>query len=250
MQKHMITSSAGKKLALISKMPAGKANYILIACHGFMGGKENRGWINILADKLEPLNLGLVAFDFAGCGESEGEFTQITLTRQGRDLKDVITYITENYKVPLILLGRSFGGSTILAGGSHLDEVVGYILWATPIFLRETFSTIMPDEYSKMLQGHTVSIVEEGQKVTIAPDFAIDLEKHNMDQYLLNIKNKPILVIHGAADIVVSPANAKYIKEKLPHAQVHMVEGADHSFAGHEMHRIEVTVKWLKEVFS
>ncbi|HZJ84662.1 MAG TPA: alpha/beta fold hydrolase [Syntrophomonadaceae bacterium] len=249
MQKHVITSSAGKKLALISKMPAGKPNFVVIACHGFMGGKENRGWINILADKLGPLNFGLVAFDFAGSGESEGEFARITLTRQSKDLKDVITYVSKNYKAPLILLGRSFGGSTILAGGNLLDEVVGYILWATPVFLRETFSTIMPNEYSKMLQGHTVTIVEEGQEITIAPDFAIDLEKHNMDQYLLNIGKKPIMVIHGDADIVVSPANAKYIKEKLPHAQVHVVEGADHSFAGHEMHRIELTVEWLKKVF-
>lgn len=241
--------SENTRLALIANIPE-KCNYILIACHGFLGGKENRGFINLLAKEVERLGIGLVAFDFAGCGESEGDFSEITLTRQVNNLKSVIDFVRKTYNLPIILLGRSFGGSTILALNNKEDNIAANILWSTPVFLAETFSIIMPGVFQKMLQGENITLVENNQAIKLKADFALDINKHNMEQYLLNLKDKPLLVIHGTADNVVNVANAKYIEEKLPHATVYVVEGADHSFTNQEEYRINLTVKWLEKLFS
>lgn len=250
MKKYLLTSSTGKNLSLlVNTFPEGM-NHIVIACHGFLGGKENGGWINLLAKELEAIGKGLVAFDFEGCGESEGDFSEITLSRQVSNLRDVIDHVDKEYGLPLILLGRSFGGSTILAGGSNRKEVVGFILWCTPVFLKDTFSTIMPYEYSKLVKGESITYSEDNRIIQIKPDFARDFNNHDMDSYLKAIKDRPTLVIHGTADKVVKANNALYMEEKLPHAQVHLVEGADHSFTDFEEERINLTVQWISKTFK
>lgn len=250
MEKYLLTSSTGKKLALLANTFPSRMSHIVIACHGFSGGKENRGWINVLADQLEAIGMGLVAFDFEGCGESEGDFSEITLSRQASNLIDVIEHVDKEYGLPLILLGRSFGGSTILAGGSNRKEVVGYILWCTPVFLEDTFSTIMPNEYRKLAKGESITYTEDNREIEMKPDLISDFSNHNMDSYLKDIEDRPTLVIHGTDDKVVKPDNALYISKKLPHAKVYMVEGADHSFTNLEQDRINLTIQWINKTFN
>ncbi|NLB88567.1 MAG: alpha/beta hydrolase, partial [Syntrophomonadaceae bacterium] len=208
MKKYRLTSSSGKQLALlVNTFPEGMS-HIVVVCHGFLGGKENGGWIHILSDQLESIGMGLVAFDFEGCGESEGDFSEITLSRQAKNLVDVMEQIEKEYGVPLILLGRSFGGSTILAGGSSRKDIEGYILWCTPVFLKDTFSTIMPDEYQRLEKGEPISYTEDNRLIHIKPDLVQDFNNHDMDSYLKNIQERPCLIIHGTADKVVKPDNA------------------------------------------
>lgn len=247
MKKHILISRTGRKLALIKNFPA-KMRYILIACHGFLGGKENGGWINLLSSRLESLNIGLVAFDFEGCGESEGDFSAITLSRQASNLQDVMAYVEKEHNLPLFLLGRSFGGSTVLAA-SNYKNVAGYILWSTPVFLVETFANILPENYQKLEKGRSFTYTENNQTINLKSDLFIDFAHHNMDEYLQNIKDSPLLAIHGTNDKVVKANNCQHIVDQLPHAQIHLVEGADHSFIGMEEHRINLTTEWLAKNF-
>lgn len=250
MKKHTLISSTGNKLALLINVLPQEMNYIVIACHGFLGGKENRGWINYLKSELEKINIGLVAFDFEGCGESEGDFADITLSRQALNLNDVIDYVRLEFAKPLILLGRSFGGSTILVGGSNHEDVQGYVLWATPVFLPETFSKIMPGVYEKLQKGEKITYEDNGQIVSLNPNLVADFVNHDMDNHLENIKDKPVLIIHGDSDQVVEPSNAHYILSKNQAAKLHIVNGADHGFTGHEKHRIDLTILWLASRFA
>jgi pimeloyl-ACP methyl ester carboxylesterase len=114
--------------------PGMPCKYILVVCHGFRGRKENSNRIFNFAKQVNELGIGVIAFDFTGCGESDGAFADITVSRQAQDLSLVIQYIHENYKLPVILLGRSMGGSTILAGGAQDSRVEGYI-FLMPFYL-------------------------------------------------------------------------------------------------------------------
>ncbi len=249
MEKSILSSSRGYKLALLKDMPPSGMSHILIACHGFLGGKENGGWIDYLAAGLKPLGIGLVAFDFEGCGESEGDFAGITLSRQVSNLREIMAYVRKDYEVPQILLGRSFGGSTVLAADKE-KQAAGLILWSAPVFMADTFYNIMPAEYEKLEKGLAITYRDGNRLINLNPDFVKDFVNHDMDKYLLNLENKPLLVIHGTADKVVSPANCHYIAEKLPHAQVHMIEAADHSFTGKEQLRIDLTLEWLQNMIG
>jgi alpha/beta superfamily hydrolase len=150
-------------------------DYLLITCHGFRGRKENSDRICAFAREINELGMGLLAFDFTGSGESDGDFSDITLTRQVQDLKTVIDYAYRKYQKPLILLGRSFGGSTVLAGGAEESRVKGFILWSTPVELQQTFTRVMEEAYEELIKGRTVKIVDESGYYHIKPSFIEDI---------------------------------------------------------------------------
>ncbi|QGT99240.1 hypothetical protein SYNTR_0647 [Candidatus Syntrophocurvum alkaliphilum] len=237
---------ANKHLASYIIMPEEEAKYILVACHGFRGGKENSGQLFEFAKKLNNIGIGVCAFDFSGCGESLGKFEDITLSRQVSDLKLVVDYLDNKYKLPIILLGRSFGGSTILAA-YDTDNIVGYILWSTPVLLKETFSTIFKDDYLKLKNGSSVKINDDGDEFNLNPQLVQDFYNHDFILYLSNIEQKPVLVVHGLNDDVVDPKNAMIIKNYIKDCRLCLIKDADHRFANKEEEREEITLKWLKE---
>ena len=159
MQEITILNRGGLKLAALLSLPE-NCEGLVISCHGFRGAKENRGRIHSLSRKLNSAGMGLLAFDFQGSGQSEGTYHDITLSRQAGDLQDVIDYAAREYKLPLVLLGRSFGGSTVLAGASQDARVTGYIFWSTPVFLKETFAALEPALVSQVNQGRTITLVD------------------------------------------------------------------------------------------
>jgi len=247
MEKSSIISSTGLRLAVLKNIPPTEISHILIACHGFRGGKENAGKITLLAEKMAQIGIGLVAFDFEGSGESEGEFSRLTISKQAQNLKDVIQAVYEEHQLPIILLGRSLGGTTVLAGGTDEDAVIAYILWSTPVRLCETFSNIMGDAYNQLKNGTALVIRDENGAFRLEPDFIQDFSNHNMNKYFEQIGNRPVLVIHGQSDEIVKPINAICIGQAINHASINIIEGADHRFSGQEEYRMDLTILWLKD---
>ena len=111
----------------------------LIVCHGFSGGKENGGRIHTFAGLLNQLRINVTAFDFTGSGSSDGEFDGVSLSRQIVDLHAVMDFVAVDSPLPLVLLGRSFGGSTALAAGFDDARVAAFVFWSTPVHLYDTF---------------------------------------------------------------------------------------------------------------
>lgn len=244
MQQISINNRSDLKLSALLSVPA-DPHCLVIACHGFRGAKENGGRIYSLGEKLKQIGMGLLAFDFQGSGQSEGQYSDLTLTRQAGDLQDVINYADQQFQLPIIVLGRSFGGSTILAGASQDDRIVGYIFWSTTVFLKETFTGLNPALASQVEKGNTIMLTDEGGNYELDPDLFQDFANHNMDDYLRAIGNRPVLIVHGLADEMVPTKNAQHIAQLLPQAQLNLLEGADHRFTQHTAQREDLSIQWL-----
>lgn len=248
MNKLIVKNQAGLSLCGLSFIPE-EMKYLLIICHGFKGAKENSGHLFAFADSLNKLHIGVWAFDFTGSGESEGDFSSISLTRQIKDLQCLINYADKEFDLPLLLLGRSFGGTTVISAGGD-SRIKACILWSAPVFLEETFTKELTDtEYKKISANQAITRIENNQPTELRPDLFNDFRLHNMEQYLSTLKNKPVLVVQGLADETVIPDNAEYIYKILPHADLHMVPGADHRFTGMEVMRQNLTLQWLQKHF-
>lgn len=248
MQKIDIEDGVRRIKAYVNVFP--EASHLLVICHGFRGGKENGGRIFDFADRLQTAGFGVLAFDFTGSGESTGDFSRVTLSRQAEDLKLVLKYVKKNISLPIILLGRSFGGTTVLAGGTAESEVRGFILWSTPVFLTTTFSRIMPKKYKLLKSGSLVEIADENGVFQLQPDLIQDFYNHNMDYYLGRIGKRPVLIIHGENDDVVSINNAYYMTSKLSNCTLKIFSGADHKFISKYLEREDYTINWLKHNFK
>jgi len=237
-----------KLIAYLFK-PEMNYEYMLIICHGFRGTKENSGKIFSFANRLNQLGMGVVAFDFLGSGQSDGDFNDVTLSRQADDLSCVIDYVYLEYNIPVILLGRSFGGSTVLAGGTRDERVAGYILWSTPVKMYETFAKMLGEDFNRLISGKTINLTDEAGTFEIKPGIIKDFDQHNMNEYLFAIGKRPVLVVHGLEDEVVDWSNAKEINEYTQDSKLYLIEHADHRFTNKIIEREDLTIQWLKNTF-
>ncbi|NLX88114.1 MAG: alpha/beta hydrolase [Syntrophomonadaceae bacterium] len=249
MEKIFIPVDGDQIIATLVFVPEGKSRLAVVICHGFRGTKENGGKIYAFADKLTRRGLMVAAFDFRGSGESSGAFGDMTLTQQVADLKQVCAYIGTRYQIPQILLGRSFGGSTVIAAAPYLPETRGYILWSAPFNLPLVFAGLLGDDYQRLMHGNSVVLSDEGGQFELKPSLLLDFKAHDMVMNLMAMRNKPVLVVHGKEDEAVAVQNACDILAHLPGATLHLVPGADHRFTDMVEHREAITIDWIDRHF-
>ncbi len=249
MKKITITKNDGGNLAAWLSIPS-KASYLLIICHGFCGAKENRGKIFPFAAALNARGAGVLAFDFSGSGESSGDFSAVTLSSQADDLQTVIQYAEQEFGLPLILLGRSFGGSTIIALPQQRASIKGYIFWSAPIDLKNTFKKVLEDLYDELEAGRAIKVMDGDRPYTLQPDLVLEFDKIDLKKNLSALDNKPVLICHGKADEVVAFTDAVTMHQNLPQSTLALVDQADHRFTDYTELRERITLKWLEDTFQ
>lgn len=242
--ENFFINNNGRMLSACQSIPV--CDKIIIICHGFRGAKENSGNLEPFAKRLNSIGYGVLAFDFSGSGNSTGEFKDITLSGQVEDLRCVIDYASARYNKPIYLLGRSFGGSTVLATGAGDPRVAGFVLWSAPVLLQNTFRNLMPEAYDELAGGQAVYLSDENGCFLLEPDIIQDFELHDMDTYLQAIGERPVLIVHGEEDETVAVENARYIKERINNARLHIVPAADHRFNEMVRLREDLTLDWLQ----
>ncbi|NIJ07479.1 pimeloyl-ACP methyl ester carboxylesterase [Sphingomonas vulcanisoli] len=146
---------------------------------------------------------GLLRFDYAGCGQSEGVFGAETLASWRDDALDCIDQLTEG---PLILVGSSMGGwLMLLAALARPERVVGLVgIAAAPDFtdwgfddtLRQTLLEdgliARPSDYSDAPTITTLEFWRSGQaNLLLDGKIAFD---------------GPVRLLHGMLDPDVPPS--------------------------------------------
>ncbi|MEN6390973.1 MAG: alpha/beta fold hydrolase [Syntrophomonas sp.] len=239
--------AGGRQLASLFFVPK-EFTHIIIICHGFRGTRENGGRIYSFAERLNRIGLAAVAFDFSGSGQSSGAFADNTLSSQARDLKLVIEHSAKRFSRPIILLGRSFGGSTVLAGGSTDPRVAAFIFWSTPVQLEQTFRGMLQNDYDLLLNGRPITAQDDGGTFQIGPGLVADFSRHNFKDYTSRIGERPVLIVQGESDQVVPLINGRLLKSHLPNSTLWLLPEADHRFTQHTTWREVETVKWIERV--
>jgi len=256
-QKQIILNRRGQKLAALfcetkkpSAYPAPRYGPVVVVCHGFTGSKEGSGRSLKMGEVLAALGFSCLLFDFAGCGESEGQREEISLTRHIEDLSDVVRWCREAGFGEIILNGRSFGGAVALCYAAADKFMAGVCTWAAPAEPAELFRRLA----GKVVVGPGNQIVEltgdEGV-VRLRKSFFYDLEKHDVIGCVARISPRPLLVIHGTADEVVDPGDACLLNNAAGATkQLFLAEGADHRFSDHLAEVWRCFFDWLKNNFA
>lgn len=250
MQNVSVLNKHKEKLAGYLFEPPTGGSHMIVICHGFRGTKANGGKIYAFAKQLQALGIGVLVFDFSGSGDSEGDFVNATLSRQAEDLHSIIDFVNTEFNLPIILMGRSFGGSTVLAGSSADASIAGYIFWSVPVHLEPAFRFMLPDTYQLLQAGETITIKDEAGEFRIHSDLIRDFDHFDAEGCLLSIKSRPVLIIQASDDEVVDPDNAHYMKERLDNCRLFMVEQAGHRFQDKTALRESITLQWLSETFK
>ena len=175
---------------------------------------------------LLPLNITVFAFDFAGCGHSEGEYISLGWY-ETLDVQCVINFLRKSNKVSTIgLWGRSMGAVTSIIYSSK-DQSIGGIFLDSPFYSLN----LLIDELSKekvSLPNFLVKQVINKLKETVKEkgNFNIDdIETENFAKKCF----VPAFFSHGKDDTFVNIHHCKDLYKVYPgEKNIFLIEG-DHN---------------------
>jgi len=224
------------------------ANSLVIVCHGFTGSKEGRGQAVAMGEQLALLGYSILLFDFAGSGESDGEDHDRTLSGQVEDLAAVVEWARQEGFGPIILSGRSFGGSTVLSYAARDQQIDAVCTWAAVARLERLFLPLIGGNAAGPAEELVTIKSEEGQ-LALTRRFFQDLSKHDLASCAAAISPRSLLIVHGSADqsVPVEDAEILYQAAGEPKKLV-IIEGADHRFSGHTDQVWQAFFSWLEEL--
>ncbi|MFZ5647269.1 MAG: alpha/beta hydrolase [Bacillota bacterium] len=251
MKKIFIKNDRGERLAGLFFQGSGGINRpTVVICHGFTGSKEGQGKAVEMAEYLAQNSFSVLLFDFAGCGESEGKFENISLSGHIGDLKGAVDFCLENSAGPVITMGRSFGGTTAVCHAASDSRVGGVCTWAAPVSLTDLFMGFTDEDLPEN-ENELVTLAGSEGIIYLKRSFFTDLSRYDVIRCSSLIPPRPLLVIHGTADDVVPPGEATLIYSSAGEPrELHYVESADHQFSAHHRLVWDVTLKWLKKHFN
>ncbi len=219
----------------------------LIICHGFRGNKAGGGRAVGLAEKATQLGIAVLRFDFSGTGESAGNFADATLSNYILDLTGAVDFVISVTGGKVIVLGRSFGGTTAICQAAGDHRVAAVCSWSAPVELAETFI----EPFRSLLENgeELLKLADENGSYWLRRQFFTDLQKHNVLRAAAGISPRPFLIVHGTADETVSFAQAVRLAEAARQPKNKLfVEKGDHRFLAHyDLVEVE-TLNWLRRL--
>ena len=174
-----------------------KNNPAIILVPGFGVDRHESGMFDDLSLKLSSQGYFVFKIDFSGCGDSEGDYSETSLTKQKGDLKKILKFVKTYKGVDrnrIGILAQSFGTAVTLALKPNVDAIVLMGSIAHPYELMKKLFTedFNPDGISSRKRSG-------GNVTKVGPQFWKDLKDYDL---IYNIKQivTPILFIHGEKD--------------------------------------------------
>ena len=236
-----------EKLVGIKTAPsAEKEKYpTVILAHGFGVTKEESGMFDNLAKNLSEEGILVFRFDFSGCGESEGDYSETSLSKLKSDLSKILEFVKAQPKVDTSrfgILGQSFGTATTV---TMEPKVKCLIMLGSIAHPKETLIELFgdgykPDEISTRLKSN-------GTITKVKPQFWKDFENHHL---LESIKknHSSVLFMDGEKDdkVPLSEMEAYFNNANEPKEKI-ILGGADHGLRPHRDKMYKIVVDWFKK---
>ena len=203
---------------------------LVVCTHGLQSSRKATK-LRVLTDALRAQNIGSLRFDFAGRGDSDGDFFDVTYSQQIDDLKAALDFAESTLGASTIgLMGSSMGGAVALMVAGR-DPRIKAVCTVAAIGYPAEIEERYPLETRGWRERGSIDLDGEA----LGKGFLEDAVQHDLMRGVSWI-GAPILVIHGADDEVIPIADADDIAAASKNVRMLIVEGADHRFSS-EKHR-------------
>ncbi len=185
-----------------------------------------------VADALALQGIGVLRFDFAGVGPSEGDLAASAFSGNVADLVAAAGFLETLVGAPVgVLVGHSLGGAAVVAAAGALPSVRAIATIgapASPAHLGRKFAAdgeILPD-------GAEACLDIGGKTICVDQGFLDDLRNHDLAADAAALR-RPLLILHAPRDAVVGidEASALFLAAKHPKSFVSLAD-ADHLLTG------------------
>lgn len=216
----------------------------LVLCHGFPSGP--RGAANSaetypdLADRLATeAEWVVLSFNFRGTGDSEGDFS---LGGWLNDLRAAIDFLLAQDDVDGVwLCGFSTGGALAICAAAEDERVQGVATMAAPA----DFDEWADDPERFLAYAREVGVIRSADFPSDKSKWAAELRDTRASSAAGKIPPRPLLVVHGSEDDVVSVLEARQLADAADGSvELRVLTGAGHRLR-HDPRAIAVLLGWL-----
>ncbi|MDT0687583.1 bifunctional alpha/beta hydrolase/OsmC family protein [Autumnicola psychrophila] len=200
-------------------------NFVLFA-HCFTCNKNYFAPKNI-SRTIAAYGFGVLRFDFAGLGESEGDFSDTNFSGNVQDLVAAAEYLQREYKSPSVLVGHSLGGAAVLMASEKIESVKAVATIAAPSTITHV-EGLLSEQMDKLKKDANATVNIGGRPFKIKKQFLEDLQRHDLEAKLSELE-KAVLILHSPQDKIVEIKNAEELYRAVDHPKSFVsLDGADH----------------------
>ena len=227
---------------------------VIIYCHGWGGKRQLWTPTKALCDRAMKEQIALVTFDFYGCGETGGDYKQMTYTRWKDNLSEIVSWVksqpfSNNEKIGCYAFSS---GSTAAFRMAADDERLAFII-SVGTCISTHFgmgsggpSKLLADNLDGLMSGGTVNIFG----IDFGVDFFVDaISKAPI--HLMNTIKCPVLFLQGTADNTFRCADAKMAYDLIMLGKSHAktayrtLEGGAHELDNIADEAMRIVFEWL-----
>lgn len=241
--RQLLIPSGGLRLAGSLYLPEDTGRFPgVLMCHGFTGSRiENHFMFVRQARRLAAAGLAALTFDFAGSGESEGEFSDMSVASEISDAGaalDALKGLAEVDGERLGILGYSLGGCVAACLLARRRELRCGVLWAPAAELVELMHRAVPDGVLADVTAGNLRLGREFFETLATVRPLAELPQ----------SSAVVLVIHGSADETVPPEHGKRLAAACKRGRLALIEQAGHGFERPEQveRLFEETAGWFR----
>jgi alpha-beta hydrolase superfamily lysophospholipase len=217
----------------------------VIMVHGFAKTKSERKFVE-LSRELAKSGIASLRFDFSGCGDSEGKFEEMRISKQVEELKAAYERLIKEKAINKNRIGifAHSLGTIIAAIFQQKYQRAKCLVLAAPAF----------DQEKLIKKWYTEDQIKEWKRKGYldTPKFRIGLgyleEAKDYTEILTEIEI-PTLILHGKEDEDIPENFAKEAFQKLgaKEKKLKVIKGADHHFESYLSRRklIVLSKNWF-----
>lgn len=254
---HEVDLAASIHYPVADHKPEGKGKGrtpLIVICHGFVGNRIGTDRLFVKsARQLAKEGYMVVRFDYAGCGESTGEYGQQgleSMVEQTRTILDYVMNCNDIDPTRVTLLGHSLGGAVAILTAVRDRRVNHLVLWS-PVGhpFNDIVKIVGRETYDQAVLEGEADFLGYG----FAPEYFESLGHFQPFQEVRRFQGD-VLVIHGTGDDVI-PVDYAFLYQKELWTRTEgrcdkeIIFQADHTYSSgpHRRELLEHTSKWLSE---
>ena len=173
---------------------------VAVFAHCFACGRNSLAAVRI-ARLLADCGIATLRFDFAGIGESEGQFGETGLLGNADDIVAATSALAENGLPCNLLIGHSYGGAAAIAAASQIPTVRNLVTIGAPFEVDHVLKTVGADQDRIEQEGSMVLSIL-GREAVITDEFVKQASNEGQRQRIAELDVR-LLILHEQDDGIV-----------------------------------------------
>jgi pimeloyl-ACP methyl ester carboxylesterase len=229
-----VKNQFGEKLETVVRTPkkTGKFPAVLFVSGFGMDLHEYKNSNDEVAKRLNNSGFATVQFSFAGRGASEGDYREMTLDRQAKQIDDMVSWLRDNPDINKNRIGiyaESFGVPSTMS--ANLRNISSLCFISGVYNVDKNMRRVFVEERGAIIveNGETNLPRSNGSVTVVGKQFFPSLDSFNPK---LNAREifQPVFAVHGSLDTKISPSEVQSIFWLFPNPnkQLKIYRKGDH----------------------